>query len=156
MKYTHLLLIVLAISIVLSLKRYIYDIKHESPNVLGYIIGFLHYFIIYFALLLGVKCFIFKIKLLDYLLLVFIIITVLLLGFTFKQCMLTIVENKLLKLGKNFTWGSNIMSSNDRNAIKMGYVYPEFIKGQMPLMIFLLILTFKLYYEKYILKLKLS
>ena len=70
--------------------------------------------------------------------------------------MLTIVENKLLKLGKNFTWGSNIMSSSDRNAIKMGYVYPEFIKGQMPLMVFLLILTIKLYYEKYILKLKLS
>ena len=68
--------------------------------------------------------------------------------------MLTIVENKLLKLGKNFTWGSNIMSANERNAIKMGYVYPEFLKGQILSMILVLILTCKLYYEKYILKLK--
>ena len=37
--------------------------------------------------------------------------------------------------------------------IKMGYVYPEFLKGQIPSMILVLILTCKLYYEKYILRL---
>ena len=154
MNYTHIFAIVLFISIVLTLKRYIFDIKHEDPNIFGYIIGFLHYFVIYFGLILVIKNLIFRIKLLDYLLIVSIILIVLLLGFTFKQCMLTIVENKLLKLGKNFTWGSNIMSANERNAIKMGYVYPEFLKGQILSMILMLILTCKLYYEKYILKLK--
>jgi len=44
-------------SIILTMKRYILDIDYETPNCLGYFVGFIHYFFCVFIRLLALKSF---------------------------------------------------------------------------------------------------
>ena len=71
-------------------------------------------------------------------------------GIFYKQCILTVYENKLLHLGERHTWGLSRTSKKDMDAIKMGYIYPKWIDGIKSNFIILLVISIKFFYEKFI------
>lgn len=136
-------------SIILTMKRYILDIDYETPNCLGYFVGFIHNFFCVFVRLLALKSIFYKVELWDYIVLVILLQLLLIGGIIYKQCILTAYENKLLKLDERHTWGLSLVSTQDMDAMKKGYILPLWINTAQMHFYALLAISIKFFYETF-------
>lgn len=127
-----------------------YNKKKIYKYLLGILIVFIHFIILVILYIFIVKSFLLPIQLNEFLCIQLFVLIILCSAFIFKRCILSLLENKYLKLDKNNAWGGKRLSDEDLTIIKKGYISKDFIKSNIYLLIIVILL-----YIKYLIELNL-
>ena len=144
----NILLLVFIISIYLTFFKIYRVLGQKKKTVRNYtlcfLITFIHLFVYLLFLGFSIKLFILPIKRVEYILVVIFILLLIYLGFCFKRCFLTILENKCLNLSQDHTWMGKRLDNDISNiTIKKGFVSREFTNGNKGPLLLVIILSFK-------------
>ena len=118
--------------------------KKVRMYTLCFLITFIHVFVFFLFIGFFIKLFILPIKRVEYIIIMIFILSLIYLGFVFKRCFITILENKCLNLPQQYTWMGNRLDNDNYNiTIKKGFVSKEFTHGSKGPLLLVIILSFK-------------